>query len=77
MCLLLYNVPECEHMFTLELNTAESSNYIEKCFKQIKLNFLQKTQWAHVFISSRSGARGHQGYAIFEIMNLNGKIGSL
>ncbi len=29
------------------------------------LNMLQKTQWAHVFISSRKGAREQLGFAFF------------
>ncbi len=39
----------------------------------IKLNFLQTTQWTHVFISSRSGARGHQRFVNFERVHWNGK----
>ncbi len=42
----------------------------------IKLNFQQNTQWAHVFISPRSGAMGYQRFAIFEIMHWSKKIGS-
>ncbi len=30
----------------------------------IKFNFLQKTQWAYVFIFPRCGGRGHQRFAI-------------
>ncbi len=43
---------------------------------RIALNFLQKT-WAYVFISSRSGARGHQRFVNFEIVHWNGKVCSL
>ncbi len=31
-----------------------------------KLNFQWKTHWMHISISSRSGARGHQTFAIFK-----------
>ncbi len=34
----------------------------------IELNFLQKTQRAHVFISSSSRAKGHQIFVNFEIL---------
>ncbi len=40
-----------------------------------KFNFQQKTQGAQVFISPRSGARGHQRFAIFK-MHWNGKLGT-
>ncbi len=43
----------------------------------IKLNFLQKTLWVHVFISSMGGARGHQKFAVVEIMHRYGKVSSL
>ncbi len=53
---------ECGRRFTLRLNTAKSTNYIEKCFKQklFKIKFPTKKQWTHISISSSSGARGLQ-----------------
>ncbi len=47
--------------FTLMLNAAKITNYNKKCFKNKscpELNFLQKSQWAHMFNSPRTGARG-------------------
>ncbi len=46
---------ECGSRFTLILNTAKSTNYIEKYYRQKYsiLNFLQKKkkQWTHIFIN--------------------------
>ncbi len=42
----------------------------------IKLNFQQKTQLPHVFISHWSGARGQQRFVIFNIIHGNWKLGS-
>ncbi len=57
---------ELKSRFFLELKSSKIIDCIEKCFKQniIKLNFQQKTQWAHVFISPRSEAKGCQTFAM-------------
>ncbi len=60
---LLFSVlllPEVPIVLTNVLN----KNYI-------KIKFLQKIHWEHVFISSRSGARGHQRFVNFEIVHWN------
>ncbi len=74
-----YEVLEWESWLTLGLNSAKSTDCIEKCTKQKlgKIKFSQKTWWAHVLISPKSGARGQQRFAIFEIMHWSGKLGSL
>ncbi len=63
-----YKALEWESRFTLGLNTVNNNDYIEKCFKQncTDLNFLQKTQWKHISIYSRSGGR--------ELQRFNGVI---
>ncbi len=74
-----YDTLELERWLFLGLNAAKSTDCTEKCVKQklYKIKFSQKTWWAHVLISPRSGARGHQRFVIFEIMHWNGKLGSL
>ncbi len=45
-------------------------------FKQklLRMKFPTKTPWTHVSISPKNGPRGHQIFAIFEIMHWNGEI---
>ncbi len=49
-----------ESRFTYWLNTAKITNYIKKFSNKScsELNFVQKSQWAHMSISNRIGARG-------------------
>ncbi len=51
---------EWKSMFTLRLNAAKNTDYIKKWFKQkfLLIKFPQKTQWTHIFIFPRNGARG-------------------
>ncbi len=67
ICYFWNNALELESRFLLRLTDAKSTGYIVKCFNQqlshaykncIKLNFLQKTQWARVSTSRKSGAEG-------------------
>ncbi len=55
-----YNVLKWESRLNLEVDTAKNTDYIEKHFKQklFRIKFLAKTQWAHMSISFRSGAKG-------------------
>ncbi len=55
----------CGSSFTSTLNTAKSTNYIEKFFrqKQSKIKFSKKQQQTRISISPRSGARGLQRLA--------------
>ncbi len=52
--------------FTLVLNTAKNTDYIEKCFKQklhrIKFPKKKKTQWMHISIYPRNEARDFQRF---------------
>ncbi len=59
-----------ESGFTLSLNAAKNSNYIEKYFKPklSKIKLCTKTQRMRITISPRSGDRGRQTFAIFEIL---------
>ncbi len=63
-----YDILEQEIRFTLGLNAAGSTNYIETSPNKncLKLNFLQKTHGGgrNIFILPRSGARKHQRFPI-------------
>ncbi len=55
-----YDVLKWENRFTLGFNTAKNTGYMKKASNKscCELNFVQKTQWAHMSISHKSGARG-------------------
>ncbi len=56
-CLKYFNELEWESRFTLRLNTTKNVDYIKKYASNkncSELNFLQKTQWVHMSISSGS-----------------------
>ncbi len=59
-----------ESRFTLRLNAAENTDYIKNGSNKScsELNFLQKSQWAHMSISFRCGAMGAKMIAMFEIL---------
>ncbi len=86
-----YRVPnichtlELKSRFFLRLKASKIIDCIEECFKQqlYETKFSKKTkkkqkinQWFYVFIFPRSGARGHQKFAIFKIMHYCKKVGS-
>ncbi len=57
--LIYYNVPELESRFTLGMNAAKNIDCIKKRFKEqlFRIKLPSKTQWKHISISARSGAR--------------------
>ncbi len=61
-----------ESRFILGLNTAKNTVISKTASNKSywELNFLQKTQWAHVSISPRSGARGLQRLSCFKYNNV-------
>ncbi len=57
--------------FILGLNVAKNTRYIKKNFNKScsELSFVQKSSWAHMFISPTSGDRGLQrSINMFEIL---------
>ncbi len=73
--LKIFNVLEWERRFPLGPNAAKNAsnkNYSE-------LNFIQKTQWTHISISTRSGPTDakHLPFLKQIAMYWNGKAGSL
>ncbi len=66
--------------FTLGLNAAKNTGYIEKYFQQKfrRIKFLQKTQQTHMSISTKNGAKGLQRCVLFKVIpHWNGNVGSL
>ncbi len=57
-----YNTLKWENRFTLGLDTAKNTHYIKKSCRI--LNFIQKSQQAHMSNSPRSGARGLKDFVI-------------
>ncbi len=59
VCFKDYILLKWESRFIFWLNAAEITDYIKKLFKQScrELNFIQKSQWAHMSISPKCGAR--------------------
>ncbi len=55
-----YDVWKLRNRLTLRLNVAENTNYMKKVLNKscLELNFLQKSQLAHMSISPQSGDRG-------------------
>ncbi len=53
---------------TLGLDAAKINDYIKNGLSKSgwELNFLQKTQWAHMYIFPRNGAKELQGFICFK-----------
>ncbi len=70
ICFKYYNVLNQEIRFTLGLNAAEITDYMKKSFSKScsELNFLQRSQWAHMCISPRGGARGSKDCHVLNII---------
>ncbi len=65
---LKYYLLKRQIAFTLGLNDAENTDYMKKKVSNkscSELNFLQKSQWAHMSISSGSGTRVLQHFYQF------------
>ncbi len=76
-----YNVQKRQITFTLWLDTAKNTDYMEKTSDKscLELNFLQKSQWAHMSTFPQSGTRGLQRLMSLKYYNVEkwGSIDSL
>ncbi len=67
-----YNVQKWQITFTLGLNAAKNNFYVEKGSSKscLELNFLQKSQWAHMFISHWSGVKELERLILLKYYNV-------
>ncbi len=67
-----YYIWKWKSRLTLGLNATEITDYRRKASSKSysELNFVQKSQWVHAFISPKSGDRGLQTLPCFEFYSL-------